>query len=128
MHIQIGHVSQGAGEYIGRAGRGRAASSLANPFRIGKDGTREEVITRYKSWLWKQIQAGNRHVMAELVRLRGLAQRPEGVTLACFCRSVGEAEPQCHGDVIAKALAWLDGHLQDPLVAEAILLGGVPLP
>jgi hypothetical protein len=41
---------RGEGVYIGRP------SLVGNPFRIGRDGTREEVIVRYRTWLWRRIQ------------------------------------------------------------------------
>ena len=38
--------------YIGRG------SKWGNPYRIGEDGTREEVIEKYRLYLWKQIKKG----------------------------------------------------------------------
>lgn len=40
------------GEYVGRP------SALGNPFLVGRDGTREDVIARYRKWLraqWKTV-------------------------------------------------------------------------
>src|SRR4051794_17127713 len=39
--------------YIGRAGRGRTAVECpwGNPFVIGRDGTRDEVIAKYEAWV-----------------------------------------------------------------------------
>ena len=73
--------------YIGRG------SKWGNPFVIGKDGTREEVIEKYRLWLWEQIKGG--HILKEdLLRL-------DNQRLGCFCK------PQaCHGDVIARAVEW----------------------
>jgi len=39
----------GEGVYIGRP------SLLGNPFQIGRDGTREDVIAKYRVWLWRRI-------------------------------------------------------------------------
>ena len=62
-----------------------------NPFLIGRHGTREEVIERYRSWLWRKVQSGE----IPLTQLAGLKDKK----LACH--------PQpCHGDVLAKAAAW----------------------
>lgn len=73
--------------YIGRG------SKWGNPFVIGKDGTREEVIEKYRLWLWEQIKDG--HILKEdLLKL-------DNQRLGCFCK------PQaCHGDVIARAVEW----------------------
>lgn len=56
--------------YVGRAmhrGRWRlAASPLANPFRPGRDGTRADVIARYRDYL-----LGRPDLLALLPPLRG---------------------------------------------------------
>lgn len=63
--------------YIGRGGQ------WGNPFRIGPDGTREDVIKKYRDWVPTQP-----HLMAQLSFL-------EGKTLGCYCRPLA-----CHGDVL----------------------------
>jgi hypothetical protein len=65
--------------YIGRP------SKWGNPFEIGKDGTREEVIEKYELWLRDQ---------PDLIR-----SIPElsGKTLGCWC-----APKECHGDVLVR--------------------------
>ncbi len=65
--------------YIGRP------SKWGNPFVIGKDGTRQEVIKKYKNWLVKQPV-----LMDSLVELRGKR-------LGCWCSLFA-----CHGDVLVK--------------------------
>ena len=65
-----------------------------NPFRIGPDGTREEVIAKYRDDLWKRIHAGN----IDLPELASL----NGKSLACHC-----APLPCHGDALAEAAAWV---------------------
>ncbi|MDE0406863.1 MAG: NADAR domain-containing protein, partial [Alphaproteobacteria bacterium] len=64
-----------------------------NPFIIGRDGTREEVIAKHRDDLWKRIHAGTVD-LAELASLHGK-------TLACHC-----APKACHGDTLAEAAAW----------------------
>ena len=64
-----------------------------NRFRIGKDGTREEVIALYRAELWRRIRTGE-------VSLEELASL-HGKTLACHC-----APLPCHGEVLARAAAW----------------------
>ena len=49
----------GKGIYVGREMPGVPGSVLGNPFRIGRDGTREEVVEKYCRWLWKQIKLEN---------------------------------------------------------------------
>ena len=65
--------------YIGRP------SKWGNPFSIGKDGTRKEVIEKYEKWILKQP-----HLLEDLHELKGK-------TLGCWCKPKA-----CHGDVLLK--------------------------
>jgi hypothetical protein len=65
--------------YIGRP------SDWRNPFVLGRDGTREEVIAKYRAWLMGQPQ-----LLARLGELRGKV-------LGCYCKPLA-----CHGDVLAE--------------------------
>ena len=71
-----------------------------NPWRTGQDGTREEVIARYRMELWRRIRAGE-------VTLEELAEL-DGCWLACWCDPL-----PCHGDVLARAAEWAAGMLAD---------------
>jgi hypothetical protein len=73
--------------YCGRGSRslGLPASKWANPFRIGRDGTREQVIAKHKRWLPSQPQ-----LLAALQELRGQ-------TLGCHC-----APQACHCDTLVE--------------------------
>lgn len=64
--------------YIGRP------SKWGNPFISGKDGTRKEVIEKYRVWLLDQPD-----LMSSLPEL-------EGKILGCWCKP-----KSCHGDVLA---------------------------
>lgn len=90
------------GIYIGRGGKGKRGSPLANPFQIGKDGDRNEVIQKYRKWLYEQITANNKAVMSELQMIYDLS-RYFDIDLVCFC-----APNPCHGDVIVRCLKWLN--------------------
>ena len=82
-----------SGEYIGRG------SPLGNPFVIGKDGTREQVIAKYRVWLNEQIMRKNPVVLDELNRLGNKAINEKGLALQCFCYP-----KPCHGEVIKEKL------------------------
>jgi hypothetical protein len=73
--------------YCGRGSRklGLAPSKWANPFQIGRDGTREQVIAKHSNWLPTQP-----HLLAALHELRGR-------TLGCHC-----APQSCHCDTLLK--------------------------
>lgn len=67
--------------YIGRP------SKWGNPFSIGKDGSREDVISKYREWIVAQP-----HLMEKLHELRGKV-------LGCWC-----APQPCHGDVLIELM------------------------
>lgn len=70
--------------YIGRP------SMWGNPFVIGKDGTREEVLAKYAARLAVKLMGPKGGTLASMIR--GL----QGKQLGCFCK------PQaCHGDILA---------------------------
>ncbi len=105
--------------YIGRANRWRrlAASPLANPFVIGRDGTRIDVLYKYNDHMTRQIAyRGDRQFIEALIACRN---RP----LACWCRRSDEAigdHNGCHGDwIIAELTNYSDDELRaitsDPL-------------
>ena len=64
--------------YIGRP------SKFGNPYKIGKDGTREEVIRKFRRWLNGWNPQDLRQALDELRDKR----------LGCFC-----APLPCHGDI-----------------------------
>ncbi len=63
--------------YVGRP------SKWGNPFVIGRDGTREQVVVKYREWIVQQPA-----LMAALHELRGM-------DLVCWCAPEG-----CHADVL----------------------------
>jgi hypothetical protein len=71
--------------YIGRP------AYFGNPFEIGKDGNRKEVIEKYKDWFIMQIKT-NHTFRIQLDKLKGK-------TLGCWCKPLA-----CHGDIIANYL------------------------
>lgn len=73
--------------YIGRPNprHGLEGSKWGNPFILGRDGTRAEVIAKYKDWIQTQPQ-----LLKALPELRGKV-------LGCWC-----APRACHGDVLAR--------------------------
>ena len=83
------------GEYVGRP------SALGNPFLVGRDGTREDVIARYRRWLRAQWRHGGA-VRQELEQLAAQYRRDGQLTLLCWC-----APRPCHADVVREAVLGL---------------------
>ena len=65
--------------YIGRPSR------WGNPFKVGRDGSREEVIAKYRTYVLSRPD-----LVAALPEL-------QGKVLGCWC-----APEPCHGDVLAE--------------------------
>lgn len=94
--------------YIGRKCYGLSGSSLQNPYSIGRDGDRDTVIEKYRKYLWENIkqwkETGSLNpVVKELFKLSQCSQSEELFYLSCWCKP--EA---CHGDIIVKAVMWLN--------------------
>jgi len=78
--------------YIGRG------SMWGNPYIIGEDGTREEVVAKFGKLLWNFMKSGS--ITKE--DLLGLDSK----RLACYC-----APKACHGDMIKRAVTWVKENL-----------------
>ena len=88
-HLIVGNIDVGTevvnvnlSEYDIFVGR---PSKWGNPFIIGRDGTRAEVIAQYETWIRAQSQLMN--VLLELDDKR----------LGCFCKPL-----DCHADVLVR--------------------------
>ena len=102
IHIENKKTYHGDGIYVGRKMPGIPGSVLGNPFRIGRDGTRVQVIAKYRRWLWEQIKLKN-EASDELRRIADLARRGD-VTLVCWCAP----ELPCHATVIERSVEYLN--------------------
>ncbi len=71
--------------YIGRP------SKWGNPYTIGPDGDRTEVLAKYRTYAWTEFSA------RELKQLRGK-------TLVCWCKPLA-----CHGDILIELVKELEG-------------------
>ena len=79
-HLKVVHCKKESYDiYIGRP------SKWGNPFSVGKDGNRKEVIKKYKKYVLE-----NKKLMNSLHEL-------EGKVLGCWCKPKA-----CHGDVLVK--------------------------
>jgi hypothetical protein len=77
--------------YIGRA------TKWGNPFRVGADGTREQVVRKYRQWAVRRPG-----ILRALDELRGRR-------LGCIC-----APGPCHGDVLAELADFGETVLCEP--------------
>ena len=75
--------------YIGRP------SIFGNPYKIGKDGSREEVIQKYKLFFYMKLSR-NKEFFKKIWALKNKI-------LGCYCKPLA-----CHGDIIAEYLDKYD--------------------
>jgi predicted amidohydrolase len=73
----VGRQSSADRVYVGRP------SKWGNPFVIGPDGTRDDVIAKYRGWIVRQPA------------LIGALHELRGKHLVCWC-----APERCHADVL----------------------------
>jgi hypothetical protein len=95
--------------YIGRANRSYHLnqSPLANPFVIGRNGDRDQIIQKYRVWLWHNLKSWQESgevndVVKELLMIRDRVTNGENLFLSCWC-----APLSCHGDIIIRCINWL---------------------
>lgn len=83
-------------------------SILGNPYYLNNKANateRAEVIKKYHMYL-DQHRKDNSKVWQEVVRLAVIAQT-QPVVLTCFC-----APEPCHGNIIARAMAYINSILE----------------
>lgn len=74
--------------YIGRGGHGESGY-FGNPFLVGRDGTREEVLLQFQAYFLVRV--------AHDPDYRKAVKRLRDKRLVCFCKPKA-----CHGDILAK--------------------------
>src|SRR5271157_3713828 len=99
MATQVVHIRKGSFVqftpncvYIGRDYLGFHDEGWGNPFHIGSDGNRKEVLLKYRAWIIKQPQL--------LARLPELNDK----VLGCWCRpNEGfRGRLMCHGQILVE--------------------------
>lgn len=78
---RVVHVNDPHDIYIGRP------SKFGNPFTVGVDGTREEVIAKHAEWIYTQPAL-----------ITAIKTELKGKRIACWCRP---KKKSCHGDIYA---------------------------
>lgn len=82
--------------YIGRWNpRFRIESPFANPYHVGPDGTRAEVIAKYEEMMREKLSK-DPELLAKLLAMKGKR-------LGCWC-----APKACHGDVLVEFIEEFD--------------------
>ena len=89
--VNLKHILRNKEKYDVYCGR---PGPFGNRFIIGKDGTREQVLEKYREYFYARLKIDNdfRNAIHEL----------KGKRLACWCKP-----EKCHCDIIAE---YLDKH------------------
>jgi len=88
MTVSVVNIKNNASDldyvYIGRP------SKWGNPFVIGRDGNRDEVVRKYLDYILE-----NKELLKDLPELKGK-------NLGCYC-----APQLCHGDVLIELVEYM---------------------
>jgi hypothetical protein len=71
-------------------------SKWGNPFHVGRDGTRKQVIEAYRQYLYRSPEL-----------MRAARKELKGQVLGCFCKPLA-----CHGDVLADIADMSDSEFE----------------
>jgi len=67
------------------------SSNFANPYKIGKDGSREEILVKYKDYIVNKLK-NDKELVMELLSLKGK-------NLGCWC-----CPERCHGEILLELI------------------------
>lgn len=82
------YIGRGGVVFIDKIRFPSKSSPFCNPFKIGKDGTRDDVLIKYEEYIKERLK--DPHFKEELLKLKGK-------TLGCWCKP-----EKCHGDILLK--------------------------
>ena len=82
------YIGRGGVVFIDKVRFPSKSSPFCNPFKIGKDGTRDDVLIKYEEYIKERLK--DPHFKEELMKLKGK-------TLGCWCKP-----EKCHGDILLK--------------------------
>ena len=92
--VKVAHVRKAKFDhYMGRSCAEFHGTPFGNPFYIGSDGDREEVLMKFIHYWYAPEQSGLRQLAFDSIG-------PES-TLGCWCHPL-----PCHCDIIAGYLNW----------------------
>lgn len=91
------YIGRGGVLFIGKERYPKYSSVFANPYKIGKDGSREEVINKYKIYISNKLNKDNL-LVNKLISLKGK-------TLGCWCHP-----EYCHGNVLLELIDEYSNH------------------
>lgn len=91
--VKVNSAKNNFTHYIGRAWAGIHQSEFHNPFHVGVDGTRDEVLEKFIIYWYAPEQYWLREHAVKVIT--------ENTVLGCWCKPL-----RCHGDIIAGYVEW----------------------
>lgn len=85
------YVGRGGVVFVDKERYPKKASSFCNPFKVGKDGTLDEVVAKFRVYMTDRLSK-EPALVGELLAL-------EGKRLGCWCKPNA-----CHGDVLLELI------------------------
>ncbi len=85
------YIGRGGVVFIDKKRFPAQASKFANPYKVGKDGTRKEVIDKYRTYITHQLK-DDKNFQTELASIKGK-------NIGCWCHPY-----PCHGNVLLELL------------------------
>ena len=85
------YVARNGVVFVDKVRYPRISSPFANPYKVGKDGDRETVITKYEDYIIEKIEKNP--------KLKDQIKEMKGKNLGCWCHPL-----PCHADVLLRII------------------------
>ena len=104
-------VYVGRTTYVGRL-HSRTFHELGNPFHIGVDGDRKEVVKKYQDWLFQEVVLPGK-VQDAIFALAALYKEQGRLVLVCHCLNTDYLGGyDCHAQVIGRVVQELTAEME----------------
>jgi hypothetical protein len=97
VNVDVANTNSSDYIYIGRSRQYGGPTKWGNPYKIGKDGSRDEVVAKHKSWLLSDTEFKHENFPFSNKQLRNQIHELKGKNLGCHC-----APLPCHGDILIR--------------------------
>lgn len=91
--VKVNREQNNFTRYCGRSWAGLPESLFHNPYHVGKDGNRKQVLRKFAEYWYAPAQAGLRKKALEMIS--------DDDILGCWCRPLN-----CHLDIIVGYVEW----------------------
>lgn len=89
------YIGRGGVVFIEKERFPKRGSKFLNPFKIGRDGNRDEVLQKYKIYICDKLKE-DKKLMDELNKMKGKK-------IGCWC-----CPEKCHGDILVEIIETIN--------------------